>query len=245
MSNGGGPLGGMRIGPMQTPLVVKQLMIGLTVAFFAQVILVRAGVTEVMDWGALSGMRFWKGMIWQPVTAVLLHDDRNLWHLLGNLFLLWMFGSQIAEQLGRRNFLIAFFGGGALAGLIKMLLVGGLHLGGINLPFLAWEVASVGASGAVFVVVAWWCMSWPDREISVLFVPLVFTGRQALPLWFLLEFGFSDGTVDHAIHVAGALVGALGQRWWRNHPPSPRQPPPRSRSSHLRLVPDDDGPIFH
>lgn len=245
MSNGGPGIGGARIGPVQTPLVMKQLMIGLTIAYLAQVILVRGGVTQVIDWGALAGVRFWKGMLWQPFTAVLLHDDRNMWHLFGNLFLLWMFGSPIAEELGRRRFLILFFGGGAVAGLLKMLAVGLLHALGVEFFLLMWETASVGASGAVFVVVAWWCMSFPDREISVLFVPLVFTGKQALPLWFLLEFGFSDGQTDHAIHVAGALVGIAALRWWRRSPRTPRQPPPKPRPKHLRLVSDDDGPIFH
>ena len=245
---GGG--GGFRIGPQQTPLVVKQVMILMGAVFLMQVVLQRTGFSFVLELGALTGSQFWRGMIWQPITAVFLHDDRDLWHLAGNLFLLWMFGSNIATQLGPKRFLILFFGGGAAAALLKMVLVGGLHLAGYDaLPFLSWATPSVGASGAVFVLLAWYCFAWPDQEINVLLLPFIFTARQMLPLWFLLEFGFASQGVDHAIHLFGALVGWLaitGYKRRLNGPPRTPKKPKKPKRPHLRLVGGDgDEPLFH
>jgi len=248
---GGGGGGGFRIGPTSTPLIVKQVMLLMGGVFLMQVVLQRVGFSQVVELGALTGSRFWSGMIWQPITAVFLHDDRDLWHLVGNLFLLWMFGSNIATQLGPRRFATLFFGGGAAAALLKMVLVGALHLAGYDsIPFLAWSTASVGASGAVFVLLAWYCFSWPDQEINVLLLPFVFTARQMLPLWFLLEFGFAADGIDHAIHLAGAIVGWLaitGYKRRLNGPPKTPRAPRKPRHPHLRLVggADPDEPMFH
>lgn len=245
---GFGTIGGMRIGPQKTPRAIKELLIALAVVFVLQVILMRAGASQVVEWCALTGSTFWKGMVWQPLTAVFMHDDRNLFHLLGNAFLLWMFGSPVAEQLGRRRFHLLFLGGGAAAGLLKMLLVLLFHAMHWDWSLLAWEIPSVGASGAVFVLLAWYCLSWPDREISLLFVPIVFSARQALPLWFVVEFGLSSGgNIDHVIHVAGAVVGVLGvliHKRWGGGPAGPYSPPPPRRPK-LRLVKTDEGPIYH
>jgi membrane associated rhomboid family serine protease len=131
-----------------------------------------------------------------------------------------------------------------------MVLVGGFHLAGLDaIPFLGWSTSSVGASGAVFVLLAWYCFAWPDQEINVLLLPFIFTARQMLPLWFMLEFGFAAPGVDHPIHVLGALMGWLAITGYRRHlkrPPRPPRKPKKPRSPHLRLVgTDDDKSIFH
>lgn len=234
---GPGGFGGVRLGPVATPRVVKEILVALLAVFVLQVILLRAGLGAVVEMGALSGALFWKGMIWQPLTATFLHDDQNLFHLLGNMFMVWMFGSPVADRLGRRAFLLLFVGGGAAAGLLKMIGVLAVHLLGVEWSLLPWETPSVGASGAVFVLLTWYCLSWPDREISLLFVPLVFTARQALPLWFVVEFGFSaGGSVDHAIHLAGVAVGWASLRFLRRGSGSRRPSPPPPARSHLRVV---------
>jgi membrane associated rhomboid family serine protease len=245
---GFGTVGGVRIGPAQTPKAIKEVLIALLAAFLVQVLLVRGGLPEIVRWGGLSGELFFGGMVWQPITSVFMHDDQNLFHLLGNMFLIWMFGSPVAEQLGRRGFLTLFLGGGAATGLLKVGLVGLAHLLDIQWSLLPWAVPSVGASGAVFILLAWYCFSWPDRQISLLFVPIVFTAGQALPLWFVVEFGFSGGGgIDHIIHLCGVAIGWLSFVLYRRRTlgrGGPGSPPP-PRRPHLRLVREDDGPVYH
>lgn len=264
---GGGFGGGgaqLMIGPQRVPEAIKKLLIALLVVFFAQVLLeliqpigallARFGIDGITDLGALSGETFFgKGWVWQPLTAMFLHDYTRLGHLLGNMFFLWMFGSPVAEELGTKRFLRLFVIGGVVAGLLKLAAVGLFHLMSWDWSLLAWEGRSIGASGAVFVVVAWYCYRWPDRPISLLFMPITFTGRQAIPLWFLMEFGMaSGGGIDHFVHVAGALVGFIalnlhlrrrgdgGSRLWR------KRPPRRKGRGKLKAVDDPgDGPVYH
>jgi len=246
------------IGPQRTPPAIKKLLVALLGVFLVQVLLeliqpfgsflAAHGIDGVTHLGALSGETFFgNGWVWQPVTAIFLHDYSRLGHLLGNMFFLWMFGSPIAEELGTRRFIRLFLVGGVLAGLLKLVFIGVFHWCGWDWSVVAWESRSIGASGAVFVVVAFYCYRWPDRPISLLFLPITFTGRQAVPLWFLMEFGMSSGAVDHFVHVAGALFGYLALRRYRGG--SAGGPPfwrrwRRPRKQGLRVV-KDEGPLYH
>ena len=41
--------------------------------------------------------------IWQPFTYMFFHGD--IWHVLINMFVLWMFGSELERVWGKKNFL--------------------------------------------------------------------------------------------------------------------------------------------
>lgn len=257
-SQGGGFGGGgtrILIGPQRTPVVVRKLIVGLLVVFFAQVLLEllrpvgqllsSIGVNGITELGALSGVGFFeRKWLWQPVTAMVLHDYSALGHLFGNLFFLWMFGSPVADEIGSRRFLRLFFLAGIGAGLIKLCFIGVFYALGWDWSLVGWEVQSIGASGAVFGVVAWYCYRWPDRPISLLFIPVTFTGRQAVPLWFLMEFGMSGGGVDHFVHVAGALIGFLELLRWRRGRRGGAPGGSRGRKVPLSVI-RDDGPVYH
>jgi membrane associated rhomboid family serine protease len=244
----GGPrVGNMILGPQRTTEVMRQVLIATAVAYVVQALfglVFRGGPGELpalIRYAGLVPSKFFSGMLWQPLTSLFLHG--GLSHLLGNLFFLWMFGSPVAESLGRRRFLELYVGGGFVGGVLVCLAALALHAMGWNPSWLSWTTPTIGASGAVFGVVAVYCLSFPDRTINLLFVPLVFTARWLLPLEFLTEFGFSAGGVNHVSHLAGALVGWLWLRWMRRSPPPPR---PGGRRSHLHVVPKpDDGPVFH
>ncbi len=243
----GGPrVGNMIIGPKRTPRVMREVLIVTAVAFLVQALLgmvfrgASGELPAIVRYAGLVPAKFFSGMVWQPLTSLLLHGDLS--HLLGNLFFLWMFGSPVAESLGRRRFLELYVGGGFVGGVLVCLVALGFHLLGFGPAWLAWETPTIGASGAVFSVVAVYCFSFPDRTINLLFVPLIFTARWLLPLEFLTEFGFAAGSVNHASHLAGALVGWLWLKWIQRPPPPDRSGGERS---HLRVVRGDDGPVFH
>ena len=81
--------GGLRIGPATTPQVIKDVMLVTAVAFLAQWVLGYAfpargpDLPAVIHFGALRPSQFWSGMLWQPVTTLLLHGEA--WHLAGNM----------------------------------------------------------------------------------------------------------------------------------------------------------------
>ena len=56
--------------------------------------------------------------IWQPVTYMFFHGD--IWHVLINMFVLWMFGSELERVWGKKNFLRFYFVTGVGSGLGTM-----------------------------------------------------------------------------------------------------------------------------
>src|SRR5579863_998276 len=67
--------------------------------------LIRLGiVNEYIGYDcALTPIDVVHGKIWQLVTYSVLH--LNIWHLVGNMIGLWMFGSQFESAWGTRRFL--------------------------------------------------------------------------------------------------------------------------------------------
>ena len=54
--------------------------------------------------------------LWRYVSYLFLHDTGNVFHLLFNMFALWIFGSDLEEHFGSRNFLRYYFFTGIGAG---------------------------------------------------------------------------------------------------------------------------------
>ena len=87
------------------------------------------GLVPRMVWSEL--------MIWQPFTYLFFHG--GIWHVLINMFVLWMFGSELERLWGKSHFLKFYFGTGVGSGLLTML---------FNLQSIT---PIVGASGAVYM----------------------------------------------------------------------------------------------
>jgi membrane associated rhomboid family serine protease len=236
----GPQLGNIAIGPQRTPWVIKQILIVTAAAFVVQALatqLVDAGGPVAIRWFGLSPERVLSGWIWQPLTWMLVHGD--LGHLVGNLFFLWMFGSTVAEKLGTRRFLMLYVGGGAAVGVAIVVLSGLARLLGLSVSWLPWIAPTLGASGAVYAVVAVYSFRFPRQNISLLFVPFSFEARWMLPVNFLMEFGFAAGSVSHVAHVGGVVAGWLFHRFGHRLPTGSPRPPGRPK---LRVV---EPPLYH
>jgi membrane associated rhomboid family serine protease len=193
---------GFGFGPPVTPPVVKQLLITNAVVFVLQMLypaLFRFGaVTPVL---VVQG-----GYLWQPFTYMWLHA--GLGHLAMNLFVLWMFGSQLAMAWGPKRFmrfyLICGLGAGVIISIVPYLLVGiGADVGhALVLP-------TVGASGAIYGVLLAYSLTWPDRTIMLIFPPVAFRAIWLIPAMFLMTFLFGERNVSHVGHLGGVLVAWL------------------------------------
>lgn len=79
----------------------------------------------------------------------------------------------------------------------------------------------MGASGAIFGVVAAFATLYPDAKIGIMFIPVPIKVKYLLPIIVVVSIylGVSGngGNVAHLAHVGGALVGWLLARIWKKH----------------------------
>jgi membrane associated rhomboid family serine protease len=148
------------------------------------------------------GLRFW-----QPVTYLFLHDATTLWHILTNMFVLYMFGRELEMVWGRTRFLQYYFLTGVGAGLINVI---------VNTIPVFWgqppsDIPTIGASGAIFGVLLACAILFPDRQVIMFPIPIKMTMRTFVLLMTALEFlgtfGLGGSNISHICHLGGMLVG--------------------------------------
>jgi len=165
---------------------------------------------------SIDGLRH--GHVWQLLSFQFMHA--NLLHLLGNCFVIYLFGREVEEALGSRSFWILYLASGVVGGLVQAL--AGLALGN------AFAGPVVGASAGAFGLIAAFAMLYPDRILYFFFiipVPakllLVLSVGLALGGIFVTTTG-RDPRVADAAHLGGIIFGALFVRYagqWQFHWP--------------------------
>ncbi len=98
-------------------------------------------------WGFIPANPDW----YRWLTSQFLHAD--VFHLLGNVWALWIFGDQVAARMGR-GFLPFYLAGGASANLLHMVLNRGS------------SIPAIGASGAICAVIGAYCTLYPRGRIK-------------------------------------------------------------------------------
>ena len=191
--------------PRLTP-AVKTLMIINGVAFVLNAIL-----RGELVWLGISWDRMWEGYglgLGRLVTSQFVHAYLSPWHLLLNMLMFYFFGTFVEEQIGRKRMYQLFLVSGAVGGVVYSVL--GLIMGS--------TVPAVGASGAVYGIMAYAACMAPRMKVLVIVFPvelrwvvgvLVFVG--VYMTYVNLVEGVSDG-VAHGGHLGGALWGFLAFR---------------------------------
>ncbi|HEX5220491.1 MAG TPA: rhomboid family intramembrane serine protease, partial [Verrucomicrobiae bacterium] len=131
------------------------LMVILVVAFALQCINDVYIESIIERWLALTPLALLSGYVWQFLTFQFLHVD--LWHLVGNLLGLWFIGRAVENMLGRKRFLIAYFGSGVVGGLLQCALM--VMFPNHFVPFV------FGASAGVMGIFAIFCRLAGSSEI--------------------------------------------------------------------------------
>ncbi len=148
-----------------------------------------------------------RGFLWQPFTYMFLHG--GLFHILINMLMLWMFGRDLELNWGRRRFYSFYFTCGIGAGLINVAVKLLLSLEGIGRS----DVATIGASGAIFGILIANAILFPDRQIWLIPLPITIAMRPYVAVMAAIEFfgtlGSTGDNVSHICHLGGLLVGYL------------------------------------
>jgi membrane associated rhomboid family serine protease len=145
---------------------------------------------------------FEQGWIWQVGTYLFLHAD--VFHILFNMLALWMFGVEL-ERLWGTPFFFRFYGVCGLAAAATTL-AGGL------VSDRLYFATTIGASGAVYGVLAAYALYYPHRPIYLYFLfPIPARVFVALigAIVFLSSISDARGGVAHAAHLGGLVAGYL------------------------------------
>jgi membrane associated rhomboid family serine protease len=220
------------INPSPVTPVVTYAIIGVCVVTFLyerllgpqlRYFLLEYGLVPIRYSDPLIAMRFsLREQLLPFVTSMFLHGG---WmHLIGNMWVLYIFGDNIEGYLGHDLYLLFYVLCGVTAGLIHLL---------TNLDS---RLPTVGASGAIAGVMGAYFVLFPRaRVLTLLPIFFFFTFLEVpayvfLGFWFLLQFfsgalgalgGQGDsGGIAWWAHIGGFVAGILFLQWFR---------PPRRR----------------
>jgi len=136
---------------------------------------------------------------WPFLTSLFIHG--GWFHILGNMWFLWIFGDNVEDRMGHGRFLVFYLLCGVLAGMAHML----------TNP--SSTIPAFGASGAISGVLGAYLLFFPRARVLVLFPifiwPLFFVlpASLFLGIWFVIQF-FS-GTFS----LLSPKMGG-GVAWW-------------------------------
>lgn len=139
-------------------------------------------------------------------TSMFLHGG---WiHLLGNMWVLWVFGDNVEDRLGHWKYILLYFASGVAAAVLHIFTNAGS------------TVPTIGASGAIAGIMGAYFRFYPFARVETLIPPFFFGPTFVLPAvlflgwWFLLQFfngalslGAHSGGVAWWAHVGGFIFG--------------------------------------
>jgi membrane associated rhomboid family serine protease len=135
--------------------------------------------------------------LYSLLTSMFLHGG---WlHILSNMLFLWVFGRNVEDRLGSRNFVILYLACGLAAAIIHV----------IANPYS--RVPTIGASGAIAGIMGAYLIKFPKTDIDALFW-LIFVWRMAVPApyfliyWFVIQFFSGIGSLSEVDYTGGGIA---------------------------------------
>ncbi|MBL0098906.1 MAG: rhomboid family intramembrane serine protease [Saprospiraceae bacterium] len=188
--------------------VVKNLIIINVIVFFAVRYLIPIPGIDRFFMLVTPGVEYMDGDIiykFEPVqiiTHMFMHADEK--HLFFNMLGLYFLGPWVESSLGPKRFMILYLASGFVASIAQLFFSHGII---------------VGASGAVYGVLAAFATMFPNAEMMLLFPPIPIKAKyMALGLIAIGLFSGVTGAqagIGHFAHVGGAIFGFLMVRYWK------------------------------
>ena len=164
--------------------------------------------SDIFDlFGLRSDLVVHRFFVWQFVTYLFLHG--GWFHIIFNMFALWMFGSDLESKWGGQKFLFYYFLTGVGAGIIDVTLNTVFRP---NMPSV-----TIGCSGAVYGLLLAYGMLFPERLIYLyMIIPIKAKWFVAImgAIEFVSSFGDPGSGISHFAHLGGMLFGYIYLRGW-------------------------------
>ena len=190
--------------PDRFPPIIKNLIILNVLAWIAQLSL--DSQYQITVKGALWPVSTPMFEPYQIFTSMFLHAPsfEMFFHILFNMFALFMFGRVLENVWGPKKFLFYYLAcgvGASAAHLLMQQLMGGF-------------VPAVGASGAVMGIMVAFGYLFPNTELMIMPIPIPVKAKWVVIGYVLLDlfggFGKIAGdNIAHFAHLGGALTGFI------------------------------------
>jgi membrane associated rhomboid family serine protease len=227
--------------PDSFPPIVKNLVIINVLVFIAQLLLDKQyDLTNKLALWPIIPERLqlilaennfnYKFQPYQVATHMFTHSPNIIFHIIFNMFTLWMFGRVLENVWGAKRFLLFYI----LCGLGAAALHLGIQYLRCNELLAAYDQtgpsvfltnktgalgSAVGASGAIMGVMAAFAYLFPNTELYIMFIPFPIKAKWAmLGLAAIDLFGgiakVSGDNIAHFAHLGGAITGFLIVLYW-------------------------------
>ena len=204
-NDGGGCRGGFM---SNVPTVTKNLIIINVIVFLFTWVLERRDSTFMNAFILFDPSTPWFHP-WQLITYMFMHG--GFWHILFNMYTLFIFGSVVERIIGSKKFLVFYLICGVGAAGFHLLVTA--LLSGMSGPM-------VGASGAIYGVMLAYAMLFPESKLTLIFPPVTLSAK-----WMVIVFAAIElvtgvtSTVEgiaHFAHLGGMLFGFLIIKFWKS-----------------------------
>jgi rhomboid-like protein len=189
------------------PPVVKNILIINVIVFLADKIITGMGY-NFTQWLALFTPNTGYFRPYQLITHMFMHA--GLMHIFFNMFGLVVFGRIIESVWGSKKMFILYFVSGLGAAGLQLLVY---HLMNIT-------AVMVGASGALFGLLAAFALLFPNVELMIIFIPIPVKAKYMVPAFAILSLfaGVANiGNIAHFAHVGGAIFGFFIALYWKKN----------------------------
>ncbi len=147
----------------------------------------------------------------------------NIFHILFNMFTLWMFGRVLENVWGGKRFLVFYLASGVGAAALHLFIqylrcqdllhaIQANDMAGI-MKYRGALAGALGASGAVMGVMAAFAYTFPNTELYIMFIPIPVKAKWAVLGFVAIDlFGglsASGDNIAHFAHLGGALTGFI------------------------------------
>jgi len=134
--------------------------------------------------------------VFSLISFMFLHG--GFWHLLGNMWSLYIFGDNVEDSLGHLRYLVFYLLCGMASGLSHLAL---------NSQS---EIPTVGASGAIAGVMGAYFLLYPGSRILTLIPIIIIPWMVEIPAFIFLGVWF----VMQMLYASGSNAAATGIAWW-------------------------------
>ncbi|MBI9075677.1 MAG: rhomboid family intramembrane serine protease [Desulfatibacillum sp.] len=188
----------------RTVPVVNNLIIGVNILVFLVQLSLGTGASQFVTHYGLTPARYTVPEIaayfslsqqaFSFFSYMFLHG--GFLHLLGNMWMLYIFGDNVEDRLGHFRYLAFFLACGVLAGAAHM----------VSAPYS--KLPTVGASGAIAGVMGAYFLLHPRAKVLTLIPIIIIPFFVEIPAFFFLGFWF----VMQFLNAAGSASGGIA--WW-------------------------------